>query len=122
LISYSFSIPGYEYNKRGNYKAVYRNMMSGKLPNSVLYNPFKMMQSFDIHFRFKEDVELKRILDEIVKKAHLIPFLKVEELVELYGKIMKSTSKISIYDDIFQFLRITSLVLFLFKRNNKFTY
>jgi asparagine synthase (glutamine-hydrolysing) len=121
LISYSFSIPEREYNKRGNYKAVYRNMMSGKLPDSVLYNPFKMMQSFDIHFRFKEDQELKRILDEIVKKAHLIPFLKVEELVQLYGKIMKSTSKVSIYDDIFQFLRITSLVLFLFKRKDKFT-
>jgi asparagine synthase (glutamine-hydrolysing) len=120
LICYSFSIPENEYNKKGNYKAVYRNMMSGQLPDSVLYNPFKMMQSFDIHFRFKEDQELLRILNEIAKKAHMIPFLKVEELIELHGKIMKSTSKVSVYDDIFQFLRITSLVLFFLKRKNIF--
>lgn len=115
LILFSFSIPEKEYNKRGNYKAVYKNMMSNRLPCGVLQNPHKMMQSFDIHERFKNDHRLKNILISINIKSSQISFVKIEKLNKLYDSIMKAKNQTLPYTQILIFLNTISLILFYFR-------
>lgn len=115
LILFSFSIPEKEYNKRGNYKAVYKNMMSNRLPPEVLHNPNKMMQSFDIHERFKNDHGIKSILNKINSNSRQISFVKIEKLNKLYSSILKAENHTLPYAQILTFLNIVSLILFYFK-------
>ncbi len=118
LIHYSFAIPEKEYNKWGVHKAVFRNMMKGRIPNELLDNVNKMVQSFDIDFRFKSDAGIKLILDQILSNSCQIPFIKVEELGNLYKEIMESNSVFSSYSKILQFLNNLSLILFYLRINN----
>jgi hypothetical protein len=112
LILYSFAIPEKEYNKCGIHKAVFRNMMKGRIPDDLLDNSNKMVQSFDIWFRFKNDDGIKLILDEVLANSSQIPFINPESLSNLYEEIINSNSGLSIYPKIFQFLTNLSLILF----------
>ena len=118
LILYSFSIPEKEYNKCGVHKTVFRNMMNGRIPNELLDNSNKMVQSFDIGFRFKNDDGIKLILDEVLANSFHIPFINLEGLSNLYEEIINSNSGAFIYPKIFQFLTNLSLILFFFNVNN----
>ena len=117
LILYSFSIPEKEYNKCGIHKAVFRNMMMGRIPNDLLDNSNKMVQSFDIGSRFKKDDGIKLILDEVLANSSQIPFINPKSLSNLYEEIINSNSGVFIYPKIFQFLTNLSLVLFFFGVN-----
>jgi len=118
LILYSLSIPENEYNKRGKYKAVYQNLMRGRIPNDVLFNKNKMFQSYDIDLRFKNDNGIKFILDYILKKSHQISFMNLDKLSSLYEEIMSTSNGFSKYSMILQFLNYISLILFYFQINN----
>ncbi len=90
VIDYSLSIPNELFFGQGHYKTkqVFKLMMKGMLPEKVLYETRKGVQSSDIKRRIMDDkVEIEKILSQLNCHPTAQHFINVENLTSRWEQI-----------------------------------
>jgi asparagine synthase (glutamine-hydrolysing) len=120
VVEFCFSLPDEQYSKNGQKRLLIRRAAKDLLPESVIWNEKRGLQSSDIYLRLKSEKNDFRLVIEKLQKAHLpqkylnIDFLyktykKIDSDIEIIGKI----SSKEIYCDVTNFLRVIMVGLFL---------
>jgi len=115
LLEYCTAIPDEQFVKKGFDRYLIRRAMKNKLPDAVLQNQRKGLQSADLVLRIKENInDYEEIIKAISESEICRQLIDVQKLNDIYFQI-KSTSDIKKLQSGSGFLRGINVGLFLLK-------
>lgn len=110
LIEYCFSLPQTLFKNENGNRQFIRHAARNLVPNEILFNQKKAIQSADASIRlFKEFNQYTTLLDKALKNSHVFEFFDVERIINSYKSKKFSTHV---------FLRSLLIILFIYFATN----
>ena len=114
LINFLISIPQNLFFRNGIHKNLFRALMKGKLPDSILWNNKYQYQSFDFAYRLAVDKEFALFFNDMLSLAHRNELFNANELLNTFKTIAESPSSYLEKETLLGLLRNFSLYCFCF--------
>jgi asparagine synthase (glutamine-hydrolysing) len=116
FVEFSFKVPSKLFYSQGERKYIYRKVMKGLLPDSIINNNQTFKQSVDIRKRIISDSGIKLFIEEVKSNESLKKVFKLDVLLADY-ELIKSTEiniGLSFAND---FLKNLSIIRFYYLNN-----
>jgi len=122
LIAFLNSIPHRLYFMNRNRKHIFKELMKDRIPNYILENKARKMQSFDFPLRMKYDSSFKEVIDKVSKECNQGISFNIAQATEILNKINSEPLKNLETAEVNILLRALSLKYFCNSLNtNSFT-
>lgn len=116
FVEFSFKIPSKMFYTQGERKYIYKKVMKGLLPNSIINNNKTFKQSIDIRKRISSDLGISSITEQIKCEESLKNVFKLDMLLADYELIKYSENNVGLADAN-NFLKNLSIIRFHYLNN-----
>ena len=96
FVEFSFTIPSKMFYTQGERKYIYKKVMKGLLPDSIIYTNTTFKQSIDIRKRISSDLGISRFIEQIKSDESLKNVFNLEILLADYKLIKHSENNIGL--------------------------
>jgi asparagine synthase (glutamine-hydrolysing) len=118
LIDFCFSIPGKYFNYDGGVRYLYKKMMKGKLPNSIIESDKVYPQAYNSGEKLVKDDEIDRLMNEIRNDKYLGAIIDIQHLDNSYQNSKRNPLTVENVIAVNVFLKELSVVEFIRKNSN----